>query len=74
MSSPGNIFRLKAGFNSYDWGKKGHESLVANYIGNATGETNIQEDRPYAEVRQYLFTTRWFTTNVSPVMDWDPPK
>ena len=52
MTSTGNIFRLKAGCNNYDWGKKGNKSLVARYLENATGEpAKVEEDKPYAEVR-----------------------
>ncbi len=46
------LLRLQCGANSYDWGKKGTDSVVARFaaVTPAPGFA-VQADRPYAEVR-----------------------
>ncbi|AMD20745.1 HDR002Cp [Eremothecium sinecaudum] len=44
------LFRLKAGYQQYAWGKVGSTSAVAKYAKNADPSTLIEEDKPYAEL------------------------
>lgn len=45
------LIRLQCGVNSYDWGKKGHESAAAKFAAATPNpDLNIQHDRPYAEL------------------------
>lgn len=49
------LIRLQCGVNSYDWGKKGSESAAAKFAAaTATDDFSIQDDKPYAEVREHL--------------------
>jgi len=45
------MFQLQCGVNSYDWGKKGHDSAAARFAAaTELSGFSIQHDRPYAEV------------------------
>ncbi len=45
------LLRLQCGANSYDWGKKGSESLVARFAAvTPAADFTVQADQPYAEV------------------------
>lgn len=45
------LIRLQCGVNSYDWGKKGTESVAAQYASATPADGfSIQEDKPYAEL------------------------
>ncbi|KAF2857803.1 mannose-6-phosphate isomerase [Piedraia hortae CBS 480.64] len=43
------LLRLQCGCNSYEWGKKGHNSAAARFAA-ATSEFCIKSDQPYAEL------------------------
>jgi len=44
------LIRLQCGANSYEWGKKGHDSAVARFAAaTPSDDFAIQHDRPYAE-------------------------
>jgi len=46
------LIRLQCGANSYDWGKKGNDSVVARFAAvTPSADFSIQADTPYAEVR-----------------------
>ncbi len=43
------LLRLQCGANSYDWGKKGSESLVARFAAvTPAADFTVQADQPYA--------------------------
>jgi len=45
------LIRLQCGVNSYDWGKKGHDSAAAKFAAATPPPGfSIQDDRPYAEL------------------------
>ncbi|KAL2118717.1 hypothetical protein VTJ04DRAFT_8377 [Mycothermus thermophilus] len=45
------LIRLQCGANSYEWGKKGHDSAVARFAAaTPSADFTIQDDRPYAEL------------------------
>jgi mannose-6-phosphate isomerase len=47
------VFRLSAGVQSYDWGKHGASSKVAQWAAHAVSPGfKVAEDKPYAEVRR----------------------
>jgi len=51
MVLPVPLYQLQFGANSYDWGKKGHDSAAARYAA-ATEQSGfkIEPDKPYAEL------------------------
>jgi mannose-6-phosphate isomerase len=45
------LIRLQCGLNSYEWGKKGHDSAAARFAASTPSpDLNIQADEPYAEL------------------------
>lgn len=47
------LIRLQCGVNSYDWGKKGHESAAAKYAAaTPPSDFEVKHDQPYAEVNR----------------------
>ena len=53
------LIRLQCGANSYDWGKKGNDSVVARFAAaTPAADFNIQVDKPYAEVLHPLVGPR----------------
>lgn len=59
MSGP-PVFKIIPGIQSYDWGKKGSDSLAAQLAEEGIPGFQIDENKPYAEVRDVLptFTVR----------------
>lgn len=49
MSPP--AFKIAPGANSYDWGKHGSSSLVAQLAQESVPDFVIDENKAYAEVR-----------------------
>lgn len=47
---PESIFPLQCGAQSYDWGKIGETSTVAQFVHNTNPSFAIQSDKPYAEL------------------------
>ncbi|KAG8924899.1 Mannose-6-phosphate isomerase [Tulasnella sp. 418] len=45
-----SIFRLIAGAQSYDWGKIGQDSKVAQYASTCSPSFQLDEKKPYAEL------------------------
>ncbi|TFY59249.1 hypothetical protein EVG20_g7863 [Dentipellis fragilis] len=51
MSKPSILYRLQGSVNNYEWGTKGHDSLVAQLGPNAVGPSfKVEENEPYAEL------------------------
>jgi mannose-6-phosphate isomerase len=48
--SPPNIIRISGATQSYDWGKLGSESKVAELAARTQGTQHIDSATPYAEV------------------------
>lgn len=48
MSPP--VFQIIAGTQSYDWGKLGRSSKVAQFASKSVPNFEIDENKPYAEV------------------------
>lgn len=45
------LLRLQCGVNSYEWGKRGHDSAAARFAAaTPSSDLEIQSDKPYAEV------------------------
>ncbi|KAK4185581.1 mannose-6-phosphate isomerase [Podospora australis] len=45
------LIRLQCGANSYDWGKKGHDSAAARFAAaTPSSDFSIKDDQPYAEL------------------------
>ena len=44
------IFKIKAGYQQYDWGKIGSSSAVAQFAAHADPSVKIDETKPYAEL------------------------
>jgi hypothetical protein len=51
MSDGSTAFLLHAYTQSYDWGKLGSTSKAAQYAQTANPSFDLDENRPYAEVR-----------------------
>lgn len=49
-SSPYSLVKLQCGAQSYDWGKIGRSSAVAQFSKAANPKFEISEDKPYAEL------------------------
>lgn len=50
MSNPFRIVKLQCGAQSYDWGKLGQSSAVAQFAEAANPNFKISDDKPYAEL------------------------
>lgn len=51
MVLPVPLLRLQCGVNSYEWGKKGHDSAAARFAAaTPSDDLSIEADKPYAEV------------------------
>jgi mannose-6-phosphate isomerase len=47
-----SLIQLECGCNNYPWGKKGKESLAAQYAASTPGGSfKLDESKEYAEVR-----------------------
>lgn len=52
MSPAPPVFKIAPGIQAYDWGKKGHSSLAAQFALESVPDFEIDEGRSYAEVRE----------------------
>ena len=51
-----SVFKLIPGVQSYDWGKIGEDSVVAQYASVSSG-FSLDQEKPYAEVPRIVFVS-----------------